>query len=190
MATGTSFEHFVLGLLDQQSMSGYDIKRLFQRLSWLIGGASFGNIYPTLHRLLKENLLTVDVESHQDKPLRKIYSINEHGRQALQAWLKQPIPRNASPKAFVMRLILTRDFAEDTLVALLQDWHTQIVSHLDVLKEMNGRSGQPSVGWHLALDYGLAVANTELMWLDRVSQSLQEPLPELIDQSARVIDAG
>ncbi|MBN1581509.1 MAG: PadR family transcriptional regulator [Anaerolineae bacterium] len=190
MATGKSFGHLVLGLLDQQPMSGYDIKRLIERLSWLIGGASFGNIYPTLHTLLKDKLVTVDVESHQDKPLRKVYSINERGRQALQAWLKQPIPRNASPKAFVMRLILTRDLAEDTLAAHLQDWHAQILSHLDDLREMNGRSEQPGVGWHLALDYGLAVANTELIWLDRVSQSLREPLPELVNEGARVIDAG
>jgi DNA-binding PadR family transcriptional regulator len=190
MVASKNFGRFVLGLLDQQPMSGYDIKRLLQRLSWLIGGASFGNIYPTLHTLLKDELVTVNVESHQDKPLRKIYSINEQGRQALQAWLKQPIPHNASPKAFVMRLILTRDLTEDTLIAFLQDWHAKIVSHLDVLREMNSRAEQPSVGWHLAIDYGLAVANTERMWLDRVTQSLKEPLSELIDEGARVIDMG
>jgi DNA-binding PadR family transcriptional regulator len=190
MATGKSFGHFVLGLLDQRPMSGYDIKRLLERLSWLIGGASFGNIYPTLHALLKDELVTVDVESHHDKPLRKVYSINERGRQALQAWLKQAIPRNASPKAFVMRLILTRDLAEDTLTDHLQEWRAQIVSHIDVLKEMHNRSQQPGAGWHLALDYGLAVANTELMWLDRVNQSLREPLPQLVNEGTRVIDAG
>ena len=190
MVAGKNFGRFVLGLLDQQPMSGYDIKRLLERLSWLIGGASFGHIYPTLHALLKDELVTVDIVSHQDKPPRKIYSVNEQGRQALQAWLKQPIPANASPKVFVMRLILTRDLAEDTLIALLQEWRTQIVAHLDVLKEMHGRSQQPGVGWHLALDYGSAVANTKLMWLDRVSQSLQESLPELVDEGACVIDAG
>ena len=190
MATGKSFGHFVLGLLDQQPMSGYDIKRLLERLQWLIGGASFGNIYPTLHALLNDGLATVDVVSHQDRPLRKVYSVNEQGRQALRVWLKHPIPPNASPKAFVMRLILAQDLAQDTLTAHLQEWRAQIVSHLGVLKEMHSRSEQPGVGWHLALDYGLAVANTELMWLDRVSQSLTEPLPELVDEGARVIDAG
>ena len=175
MATGKSFDHFVLGLLDQQPMSGYDIKRLLGHLRWLIGGASFGNIYPTLHALLKDGLVTVDIESHQDRPLRKVYSVNEQGRQALQVWLEQPIPFNASPKAFVMRLILTRDLGEDTLIAHLRDWHVQVVAHLDVLNEMQSRSKRPGVGRYLALDYGLALANTELKWLDRVSQSLTDP---------------
>jgi DNA-binding PadR family transcriptional regulator len=190
MTTRKSFDHFVLGLLDQRQMSGYDIKRLLERLSWLIGGASFGNIYPSLHALLKDELVTVDIESHQDRPLRKVYSINERGRQALEAWLKEPIPDSASPKAFVMRLILTRDLAQDTLAAHLQDWRAQVIAHLDVLREMHGRSQHPGVGWHLAFDYGLAVANTELMWLDRVRQSLRESLPELINEGARVTDAG
>jgi DNA-binding PadR family transcriptional regulator len=53
VAGSLSFRYFVLELLAQQPMSGYDIKRLLAHLSWLIGGASFGNIYPALHALLE-----------------------------------------------------------------------------------------------------------------------------------------
>jgi hypothetical protein len=49
MATeGVSFRHFFLGLLDRRPMSGYDIKRLLERLKGLLGGSSFGNIYPAV----------------------------------------------------------------------------------------------------------------------------------------------
>ena len=41
--------HLVLGLLARQPMSGYDIKRFFKSLSWLIGSPSFGSRYPALH---------------------------------------------------------------------------------------------------------------------------------------------
>ena len=56
-----SFRYFVLGLLAQRSMSGYDIKRFLKSLSWLIGSPSFGSLYPALHALLKDELVTVKV---------------------------------------------------------------------------------------------------------------------------------
>ena len=100
---GVSFRYFVLGLLAQQPMSGYDIKRLLGRLSWLIGSSSFGNIYPTLHALLDEGWVTVNVVTHQNRPPKKTYKIKAEGRQALQEWLERPVPVNLSQRAFVMR---------------------------------------------------------------------------------------
>ena len=68
-----SFRNFCLGLLVQQPMSGYDIKCLLGQLDWLIGGSSFGNIYPTLHALLQDGLASVDVVDNHDKPPKKVY---------------------------------------------------------------------------------------------------------------------
>ena len=83
MATeGVNFRYFVLGLLDQQPMSGYDIKRLLERLNGLIGSSSFGHIYPTLHTLLKEGWVTVNVVTREDRPPRKVYTIRQEGASA------------------------------------------------------------------------------------------------------------
>ena len=47
MPTGNrDFRYFILGLLSQQPMSGYDAKQYLESLGWLVGNPSFGAIYP------------------------------------------------------------------------------------------------------------------------------------------------
>jgi PadR family transcriptional regulator AphA len=186
---GVSFRYFVLGLLAQQPMSGYDIKRLLERLKWLIGNFSFGNIYPTLHALLQDGWVTVDVLTHNDRPPKKVYTIHEKGRQALQEWLDRLGPPEASMKAFVMRLIVARDLDQSGLIAYLRQRRAQVISHRDALEEMSGESGQTGVGWQLALDYGLAVADTELDWLNR-ALSRTFAFSEEVGENVRVVDAS
>jgi DNA-binding PadR family transcriptional regulator len=186
---GMSFRYSVLGLLDQKPMSGYDIKRLPEGVDWLIGGSSFGNIYPTLHTLLEDGLVTVDVVSNQDRPPRKVYAVSEKGRQALRERLEQPIPPNASLKTFIMCLILTQDLSQKGSVACLQQRRAQVIAHRDALRGMSDESEQAGTGWQLALDYGLALTDTELDWLDRALDRIPEPFAEEVVEGARVGDA-
>ena len=112
MAAGTvSLRYFILGLLAQQPMSGYDIRRFMKSLSWLIGSPSSGSLYPILRALLEEDLVTVETIPGLDRPPRKIYTITEAGRQELQVWVEQPAVSKAPLKAFVMRLLLAGSFS-------------------------------------------------------------------------------
>jgi len=189
MAGGTvSFRYFVLGLLAQRSMSGYDIKRFLKSLSWLIGSPSFGSLYPALHALLKDELVTVKVAPRKGKPPRKIYSITETGRQTLKEWMNQPLTPRAPLKAFAMRLILADNFSYAGLIAHLQQRRDQVAAHHAALEQTTkGGHGKAPLGHHLALDYGSALAIAELAWLDstlnRLSQSSQQPLPIEVVQS-------
>jgi PadR family transcriptional regulator AphA len=174
-----SFRYFILGLVNQQPMSGYDIKRFLKSLGGLTGSSSFGSIYPTLHALLADDLVTVDVAYRQDKPPRKIYSITEAGKQVLQEWINHPVKSSASMRAFVMRLILASNLLQDGLIAHLKQRRSQVAAHHATLEQ---RAREPDervdLGQHLALDYGLAMAMAELAWLDRTLERLSEqPLP-------------
>ena len=192
MATeGVDFLYFVLGLLEQQPMSGYDIKRLLERLDGLIGSSSFGQIYPTLHTLLEEGWVTVNVVTRENRPPKKVYTIVQEGRQALQEWAEQPVPSGDSQKALVMRLILVRGHPQKGLMAHLRQRRAHVVAHRNALEELRGESEQTSRGWLLALDYGLAVTDAELGWLDHALDSThKEPLPEEVVETTRVADAG
>ncbi len=188
---GVSFRYFVLGLLAQQPMSGYDIKRLLEHLNWLVGSSSFGNIYPTLHALLEDGWVTVNVVTHQDRPPKKVYHVKEEGQRALQEWLERPVPSNPSQKAFVMRLILAQVFSRSGLMAHLRQRRAQVVAHRDALKEVSGESEKTAAGWQLALDYGLAVADAETDWLNDILDRLsREPIAREVVQGNRVADAG
>ena len=178
-ARSVNLRHLMLGLLAQQPMSGYDIKRLLTRLGWLIGNISFGSLYPALHALHKDGLVTVDVHAHQGKPSRKVYNITEDGRQTLEQWTNQTTGENASTKSFLMRLMLADSHSIAGLITQLEQRRAQIMTHREALKQNAGSRGEDlESGQRLALDYSLVLANSELAWLDsKLDRLLRWPLP-------------
>ena len=162
-----SLRYFVLGLLAQQPMSGYDIKRFVKGLSWLIGSPSSGSLYPALRSLLEEELVSVEVVPGVDKPPRKIYSIEQIGRDALQEWIGKPIVSDAPLKSFVMRLLLADSFSPENLEAYLQQRRTQVATHqADLARMSDTMSSGTDLGLRLALNYGLELASAEVAWLE------------------------
>lgn len=174
-----NLRYFILGLLAQQPMSGYDIKRFLKGLSWLIGSPSSGSLYPILRTLLEEQLVTVEIVPGVDRPPRKIYSISESGRQALQVWVEQPSAPNTPLKAFAMRLFLADNFPPSNLRAHLRQRRTQVAAHQAELANMIKFMDEGAdVGLLMALEYGSALAEAELNWLDHT-------LGEMSEQGAR-----
>ncbi len=173
-----NFRNFILGLLAQQPMSGYDVKRFLESLDWLIGSPSFGSVYPILHALLKDEWASVDVVHREGKPPRKVYSITEAGRRALQEWISQPVESDVSLKTFLMRLMLAGNLSHSELIAHLQQRRSQVEFHHASL-EQDARAQDKSVdlGQRLAFDYGSAAAAAELAWLDRTLEQLSQSSP-------------
>lgn len=173
-----SFRYFILGLLAQQSMSGYDIKRFLEHLDWLIGSPSFGSVYPALHALLKDGLATVNVVNDGSKQSRKVYSITEIGRQTLHEWINQPIESDTSLKAFLMRLMLASNLSYTGLIACLQQRRSQVAVHHAALEQITeARAETAELREHLAFDFGLAAATAELAWLNRALERLSQREP-------------
>lgn len=170
-----NLRYFVLGLLAQQPMSGYDIKRFLKGLSWLIGSPSSGSLYPILRALLEEQLVTVEIVPGVDRPPRKIYSISESGRQALQTWVEQPSVPNTPLKAFAMRLFLADNYPPPSLKAHLRQRRSQVAAHQAELANMIELIDEGAeLGVHMALEYGSALAEAELNWLDTTLGEMSE----------------
>lgn len=81
----------VLGLLAFfGSMSGYDIKRLFDHMLAPMWGAAQSQIYKELRRLQNLGWVEMQREEQETRPDRKIYSITRQGQTALRQWQGQP----------------------------------------------------------------------------------------------------
>jgi len=174
--TGTmSTRHFILGLLSQQPMSGYDIKRFLESLSWLIDSPSFGTLYPALHALLDDGMVTVRVVPGEGKPPRKIYSSTEAGRLALREWMDQPVNADTSLKTFVMRLTLAGCLPSRNLTAYLEQRRAQVAANHSALEQSAELMDEDlDVGERLTLGYALCLATAELNWLDRTLARLPQ----------------
>ncbi|MBN1955235.1 MAG: PadR family transcriptional regulator [Anaerolineae bacterium] len=170
----TNIRYLILGLLNQQPMSGYDVKRFLESLSWLVGSPSFGSIYPTLRSLLQHDLVTMEAVLQEDKPPRKIYSITAKGAAALDAWVNKPLPSATSMKGFLMRLILAGSFSPARLTDQMKERRAQVATQWEALKQAVDTVQDP--GQRLALEYGCEIASAELAWLDQTLGQIGQQL--------------
>jgi DNA-binding PadR family transcriptional regulator len=166
-----SFRHFVLGLLTQRPMSGYDIKTMLGDLGWLIGGSSFGNIYPTLHSLHDAGLVSVEVVSNPDKPSKKLYRITPEGERSFAQWAQDLPEASDSLKPFVMSLMVAASVPRQELIACLEQRRDLVANeHLCLEETVRDRAEEPeqrtALEQQLVQDYGRAMALAELAWLE------------------------
>ena len=81
----------ILGLLAFWGpLSGYDIKRLFDHMLSAMWAAAQSQIYKELRRMKELGWVEMEREEQESRPDRKIYSITEQGRVALNKWHAQP----------------------------------------------------------------------------------------------------
>jgi DNA-binding PadR family transcriptional regulator len=73
----------VLSLLSEGPMYGYQISKELAARSGGVFDFKEGTLYPALHRMEKDGLMTSYWEVVEEGPSRKYYAITEQGRDAL-----------------------------------------------------------------------------------------------------------
>ncbi|QGP48747.1 transcriptional regulator, Acidobacterial, PadR-family [Piscirickettsia salmonis] len=90
VAKESKSRYAILGVLSHRGeLSGYDIKQFLLERACYFWAESESQIYPSLKRLMAEELVTCREDAHGARA-RKLYKITESGLIALQAWLKAP----------------------------------------------------------------------------------------------------
>lgn len=89
--TTSPSRYALLGFISQEPRSGYDINTYLDQ-PWLdFWNESYGQIYPNLARLLKDGLVTAEVEERSGRnngAAKKIYTITEEGEEELAKWMR------------------------------------------------------------------------------------------------------
>ncbi len=75
-------QKIILGLLQANPMTGYELKQMFDTSLRFCSGASFGSIYPVLKKLEAAGLVSMELMVQDGKPNRKVYSITPAGKEA------------------------------------------------------------------------------------------------------------
>jgi len=86
-----STRHVILALLEVEPMNGYDLAQNIKLSVDSLWAATYGQIYPMLHKLEEEGLLTSENQVRGQHMQRVVYSITSAGRRELAQWLEQPV---------------------------------------------------------------------------------------------------
>ncbi|MBV6656744.1 MAG: PadR family transcriptional regulator, partial [Devosiaceae bacterium] len=155
-----------LAILHHQDATGYEIRKLSTegKYAYFVD-ASFGSIYPALAKLEDDGLVTSRQEQQVGKPPRKVYMINDAGRQALRAHLREA----PSPDVFRSEFLLIgmcSDLLDEGDLGKAFDVHLgQIEQEIVLLEEMCGHMVDHGQGSWLA-SYGLNCMQARRGWLE------------------------
>lgn len=172
-----SHRYLVLGLLSEGPMTGYEIKKYVGSALRSVTNASYGTLYPTLHRLLDEGAVHMEEYPQNHRPARKVYRITSHGQRELADWLQQPSGKDQVRREFLLKLFMASNLAPEKVRAMLLERRAATEETLAELQQMHSiHSGSTAQNKTWVCEYTIAMCHTELDWLDRlIAQMKAEP---------------
>jgi DNA-binding PadR family transcriptional regulator len=109
--TANVLELAVLGLLSESPMHGYELRKKLSTTLGTFRAFSFGSLYPTLRRLLGENLITeeappidLDAVPLTSRRSRVVYRLTAEGKERLVTLLGDAGPQSWSDDGFGVHL--------------------------------------------------------------------------------------
>ncbi len=116
-----SLAHAILGLLQQEERTGYDLKTsCFDQCITHLWPADQAQIYRTLNKLVEQGWITCTVEIQDDRPNRKVYSVTEAGKAELIRWLQCPQPLPTVRDPLLVQIYFAAQLPNQAIIDLLE----------------------------------------------------------------------
>lgn len=177
-----SLEYAILGFLDYQPFTGYDLKKLFDTSVRHFWTADQSQIYRTLAKLTEQGLAEVERVEQQDRPDRKIYHITAAGREAFVRWLGGPFPVDATRSGPLVQVFFSAKLSDEEVLGKFkiarEIFQTVLDTYAQVPDQIGAYQAQiPSPRehyfWLLTLDLGLRSVRANLEWAEQVIEDLE-----------------
>jgi len=166
-------KHGILGLLNYQEMTGYEIKRVFRDSLNYFWDAKTSQIYRELQKLEQKDLVRKTVIPQSGKPDKNVYSITETGRTELLQWLanddlglriKTPIlmkvfflgERNTGENIQYFESV--KECCEQFLKSL-----ESVPQYIDTYGNMIGQQDK-ELYWQMTVEYGRRSMEMQIEW--------------------------
>jgi DNA-binding PadR family transcriptional regulator len=160
-------EASLLGLLQRQHLSGYDLRKLFRDTPLMRFSDSPGSIYPALRRLEKRGWLEATVKPSDSIRQRQAYAITPAGLEAFRAWRGARVTRD--DVIWKLDVVMLRFAFSDNATArrILRDMIRELDTHVRALRAFSQAASGLTITGRLALESGLAGFDAQLRWAKR-----------------------
>src|SRR3989339_1174896 len=180
-----SLPYGLLGLLNYFSMSGYDLKKIFNDSINFFWAAETSQIYRELKSLEKKGDIQSKVKPSDKGPHKRVYGITKQGKQSLAQWLENPPETIGEDQrnAFLVRVLHSSHIGFEKLHAQVEKRmmaYKRELQQLDMveqqLKEYLRLSGKEDnlPYWRIVLSRGRYVTKANVKWAKETMQFLKE----------------
>lgn len=176
-----SLKYAICGFLNYGSLTGYDLNKIFNHSARYFWPATQSQIYRTLEELAREGWAEVKIEKQEGRPERKLYHLNDLGREQLQKWVKTYHPYRGERTAMIVQFFFSSLREDQEVIDLLEK---RLAEHRERLAEYRGetrdflekaiaQTGRKREGkfWHLSLNLGIRM---EKAWIDWLEDAIEE----------------
>jgi DNA-binding PadR family transcriptional regulator len=159
----------LLGLLQQNPCSGYDLRKIFSTTAMTSYSDSPGAIYPALKRLQQQGLIRGSVESGSGMRRRQVFRLTARGTAELKKWIARPLAR-ADVIRGLHEVMLRFAFSEQVAgpsasVRLLRSLETELTSYIpDLHEQLSAGKATMLMSGRLALESGIKSYECLLQW--------------------------
>jgi len=189
----------ILGLLFEQEMHGYEIRRRLRDELGLFANISFGSLYPALSRLERSGAVTVTASGGTapapipstgslsgeraglrarrsgatlgTKRSRKVYRITDAGRVLFEQLLEGEEPAGADDaRSFGLRLAFARHLAPSARLALLERRRAQLTRRL-ATDLVRASGDRLDVYTRSLVEHSTEATEHDIAWLDRLIET-------------------
>jgi DNA-binding PadR family transcriptional regulator len=197
----------ILGLLKEQPLHGYELKKRLGDTLGAFWGVSFGSLYPALRRLERQGAITVDesarptasvpatgslsgeaaaarlrvVPKPASRRRRKAYRITPAGEQLFIALLSAD-DAGDDERAFSVKLAFCRHLDPESRLALLERRRTEVAERLARVR--SGQSGGLDRYTRSLVEHRTASTERDLEWVDELIRVERAGLDESSQEGA------
>jgi DNA-binding PadR family transcriptional regulator len=183
-----SLSHAILGLLTYGPMTGYDLKKVFDKSISQVWAASLSQIYRELSTLEKKGYVTSTIQKQEDRPDKKIYKITQQGKNVFLRWLSDFPEKLSFPKRdeFMLRIFFGSRLEKDQLITEFKRFINQKKQHLETLKDIEQRfdicstqfqvdsAEKEELFWRLTIKRGQMTLEVLIKWAEDCIKEIKE----------------
>jgi DNA-binding PadR family transcriptional regulator len=199
----------ILGLLTEQELHGYELKKRLGELLTSRASISFGSLYPALARLEAQGAVKA-VEERTTVPSapmsgslagelaafrarvresglrkgtgrgKKVYGITDHGRERLVELLADPDV--SDDREFTLRVAFARHLPHPARLELFERRRTELLGRRDDLRRRSGASAGSDTYLGALRERDTENLVNDLAWLDRLIAAEREQAPTQEEQ--------
>lgn len=161
----------LLTLLLPGPRHGYQLKAEFEAATGNGWSLNVGQVYSTLQRLERDELVEADGEPDEDG--RRPWKLTPAGSDAIGEWLATPPPPTATARdELSMKMLVALSVDASPALDLVNDQRVAAMGDLQALTAQKARLTNASLAEVMQLDRTILLAEAQVRWLDLVEERL------------------
>lgn len=162
----------LLGLLMGQSQHGYQINEFIERNLSTVTDMKKPTAYATLDKLNKQGFIDIQYEQEGNRPTRKVYSINEKGRNYFYELLLNNLSsaENMNYQGDI-GLMFINTLPMEKAIPALKERLKKNLELIEIFKQMPIHGTR--IGVNLAMEHKITMLEAEASFLEKTIKHLQ-----------------